>query len=579
MSNTGMYLNMLHPGLLMILVGLVALFLPKKAARWCYIATPIVALLSLFGLNEKSAFEYKITGDIKFYMINCDDLAFFFVLAFCIIAVIATIYSVQAETSHEMGAALIYAGCNMGVVLAGDCLSLIIFWELAAISSAYLVYCRHALKSVRAAFRYILVHAFGGSMLLVGFLMYMSKYGTGLNELTDIAGTGTFWVIFIGVAVNAAVPPINSWLPDAYPESTLGGTVFLGSYTTKAAIYLMIRLFAGTDWLIWVGAFMAVYGIIMALLENDIRRLLSYHIISQLGYMVAALAVGDMIGVGGAAAHAFTNIMYKGVLLMASGAVIYATGKRKISELGGLGRKMPFTSACFLIASLAIAGFPFLNGFASKALVMHAVEESGCTLAYWLLVAASIGTWLSITLKINYFVFWGPTDKDIDVKPIPTNMKVAMGIGSAICIITGVAPKLMFNLLPGDPSVSVFTASHIFEYIFLFVGASIIFFALRKKMAPHDELSLDFDWLYRKGLNKLVLVLSKLLYAIFDWCGTISVNGVRKASALLSDPYLFMKKYEGWEDYSLRNEDKPVGNIVAASLIALLAMIVVGAVI
>ena len=581
MTTTGLILNMIHPAFIMIIMGVVVLCLPKKAAGWCYVLAPIAALASIFTLNSKSTFVYKVASGLKLNLVHFDSLAFVFLLAFCIIAVIATIYSAKAETNAEKAAGLIYAGCNMGVILAADCLSLIVFWELAAISSAYLVYCKRDRESERAMFRYILVHAFGGAMLLAGLLSYMFNYGNSLENITSIAGTGTFWVIFIGVAVNAAVPPISSWLPDAYPESTFGGTVFLGSYTTKAAIYLMIRLFAGTEWLVWVGAFMAVYGILMALLENDLRRLLSYHIISQLGYMVAALAMGGVLGVGGAAAHAFANIMYKGVLLMVAGAVIFATGKRKISELSGLGKQMPLEAICFLIASLAISGVPFLNGFASKALVMTAVEEGGYTVAFWMLTAASIGTWLSVTLKINWFAFWKPTDEPTEVKPVPLNMKVGIVLGTVICIITGLVPKVLYVLLPGRVELNPFTLARIFEYIVLFIGATIVFYILRKKMAPHDELSLDFDWFYRIVLNKFILAISKALYAIFDWCGNASVNGVRKVSALMSDPYLITEKshFENITEMSLNNKDKRVGDIVLASLVGVAVMIIVVALI
>jgi len=147
-------------------------------------------------------------------------------------------------------------------------------------------------------------------------------------------GTGAgYWLVFIGVAVNAAIPPLHTWVADAYPESTPAGTVYMGSFTTKVAIYALIRLFAGTEWLVIVGGLMAVFGACMALIENDLRKLLSYHIVSQLGMMVAGLATGLAVGIDGAALHAAFNILYKGVLLMAAGAVFVATGKKKISEL------------------------------------------------------------------------------------------------------------------------------------------------------------------------------------------------------------------------------------------------------
>lgn len=459
--------NCLHPGLIMIAMGLLVMALPERLRRPAYIAAPLLALACSLQLNESSEMVYRISSKLSIDMISFDRLSLIFMTAFCIVSLIAAIYSAGSNNRFEMGFALMYAGSNMGVVLSGDVLSLIIFWELSAIASCYVVYARRTRKSTRAAFRYILVHGFGGNMLLVGIISYIAKYGMDITNITG-AQDFTFWMIFIGVAVNAAVPPLNSWMPDAYPESTIGGTIYLASFTTKSAIYVMIRFFAGTEWLVYVGAFMAIYGILMALLENDLRRLFCYHIISQLGYIVASLAMGPGYGIDGAAAHTFNNIMYKGTLLMCAGAVLYATGRRKISELGGLGRQMPLTAVCFLIASFAISGMPFLNGFASKALVMHAVSEGGYELVSFLLTTASVGTWMSIALKINYFVFFG---KPVSGKPfpaeelksVPVNMKIGMVLGAAACTVTGVMPKLVYNLTPSMTDGHPFTVEHIVE--------------------------------------------------------------------------------------------------------------------
>ena len=573
--------NSIHPGFIMMLMSILILIVPEKVRKYVFVSAPILALLSMLSLNENSVMEYIITDDIKLNFIHYDKTAAIFLIAFCIIAVIGTIYAAGAKTKHEMAAELLYAGCNMGVVLAGDCFSLIAFWELSALASAYVVYSGHNKRSERATFRYLLMHAFGGGMLLAGLLTYIVLYGNEITNLSSISGTPLFWVVLIGAAVNAAVPPLNSWLPDAYPESTIGGTVFLGSFTTKSAIYLLIRMFAGTNLLLWAGAIMAVYGVLMALLENDLRRLLSYHIISQLGYMIASLGVGGEWGIDGASAHAFNNIMYKGLLLMCAGAVIYATGKRKISELGGLGKKMPVVSICFLIASFSISGMPLFNGFGSKALIMHAVEESGNHIAFWLLTAASVGTWLSITLKINYFVFWKPTDKDIEVQEIPLHMQVAMIAGSAMCIVTGIFPKILYSITPYATDGHPFTVMHVLEYLILFAGATAVFFFFRERMEPHDELTLDFDWVYRKGLNKLVLFLSRVLHDAFDYCGVKVLAGIRALARVFSDPYILTRdsEKESIRDISIENEDQTIGDIILPGVIALAIIVIIGVIV
>ena len=583
----GSIINCLHPGFIMIAVGLIIMVLPQKVAKVFYLAGPVAALLSLFALDDKSTLLYSMTKTIKIQFVHVDNLAMIFMVVFCVIAVIGTIYSMQCDNKIEMGMSLIYAGSNMAVILAGDCLSLIIFWELAALASTYLVYAKHCRKSTRAAFRYILVHGFGGNMLLVGLLSYMFNYGT---EISNITGSNdfAFWFILIGVSVNAAVPPMNSWMPDAYPESTIGGTVFLSSFTTKAAIYVMIRFFAGTQWLLWVGVFMAIYGVCMALLENDLRRLLCYHIISQLGYMIAALSIGDACGIDGAAAHAFNHILYKGTLVMCAGAVIYSTGKRKINELGGLYKKMPITAITFLIASFAISGMPFLNGFASKALVMHSVENAGYGIAALLLTVASAGTWLSVALKVNYYVFFGPFKDgkaehenlpEVEIiRPVPLNMNIAMILGALSCVITGIWPDLVYNLTPFQTDGHPFTAEHIAEYLALFVGTTLVFWLLRKKMSAHDELSLDFDIIYRKGLNGFVLWLSRGLHTAFDCCEKVALKLAHYLGSHFSNPYLWTanSNNEKIRHYSFENEDHLIGDVIIVIITTMLVTVIAG---
>lgn len=575
--------NCLHPGLIMIAMGLLVMALPERLRRPAYIAAPLLALACSLQLNESSEMVYRISSKLSIDMISFDRLSLIFMTAFCIVSLIAAIYSAGSNNRFEMGFALMYAGSNMGVVLSGDVLSLIIFWELSAIASCYVVYARRTRKSTRAAFRYILVHGFGGNMLLVGIISYIAKYGMDITNITG-AQDFTFWMIFIGVAVNAAVPPLNSWMPDAYPESTIGGAIYLASFTTKSAIYVMIRFFAGTEWLVYVGAFMAIYGILMALLENDLRRLFCYHIISQLGYIVASLAMGPGYGIDGAAAHTFNNIMYKGTLLMCAGAVLYATGRRKISELGGLGRQMPLTAVCFLIASFAISGMPFLNGFASKALVMHAVSEGGYELVSFLLTTASVGTWMSIALKINYFVFFGkpvsgkPFPAE-ELKPVPVNMKIGMVLGAAACTVTGVMPKLVYNLTPSMTDGHPFTVEHIVEYLVLFAGGTVIFFLFISKMKVHDQLSLDFDWFYRVALDRFILWISTSIHKLFIFFDKVVLRSCQYMGKHLGDPYLWTEKSQNRyiRSISFENEDRLIGNVIIAIVFTFVVMLVVSA--
>ena len=575
---------MLHPGLIMIAFGFIVMLLPRSCRKPLCIIAPLVATWAFTQMTTESSLPYELTSYIKMEFIHMDGLAWAFMLVFCIIAVLNGIYGFSVQHRYECGMSLIYAGSVMGVILAGDCLSLIIFWEISAFASMYVVYCKHDRASARASFRYILVHAFGGNMLLAGLIIYMFHYGNTLAHLNDCIGEPCFWLIAVGVAVNAAIPPLHAWLPDAYPESTATGTVYLSSFTTKAAIYLMIRFFAGMDDLVWVGAIVAIYGACMAIMENGIRRLLAYHIISQLGMMIAAIGAGGAIGVDAATAHAFTNILFKGVLMMGAGAVIYSTGKTKITQLGGLAKKMPVTAGCFLVSSLAIAGLPGLSGFVSKALIMDAVHEAGYTTAALLLTAGGVGTLLSITLKINWFVFFGPCDDSEASKverPVPWTMNAAMILGTIATVAIGIFPKTFYSLMPNATIVEPYHLGHVLEYIAIFIGGSVPFFLYLKKMKPHNEITIDFDWFYRKPFNSLMLWLAKVIEDIFKWCDTHSARLASYLRKHFGDPSLWTKQSRSVHirNFSFENENRLIGDIVTVIVIVFVIMMITAAVV
>lgn len=326
----------------------------------------------------------------------------------------------------------------------------------------------YAVQSESIAFNVISPSGFGGMMILIGFL------------------------------VNAAAPPLHAWLPDAYPEATVAGTVFLSAYTTKTAVYVLARGFAGTDLLIYLGVLMALYGVFYAMLENDIRRLLAYHIISQVGFMVAGIGIGTEFAINGAVAHTFTHILYKGLLMMGMGSVIFVTGKRKGTELGGLYRDMPLTFLFYMIAGFSISGVPLFSGFISKSMVLSAASESHLSWAFLLLTMASVGTFLSTTLKLPYVVFFGE-ERGIKAKDPIRNMLLGMGVAASLCILLGVWPDLLYRLLPHPVEYHPYTGEHLsgsLQILFFTLLGFILFF---HKLHPERTISLDFDWFYRKG--------------------------------------------------------------------------------
>ncbi len=569
-----MNFNNLHPGLIMILFGFIILILPEKYRKYLMVVASVCAMAASELLNSDSGLPFQITDGITLELIRPDNVAVVFLMVFCTIAVINAIYSMDLHNKWEAGITCFYVGSNMGVVLAGDLITFIIFWEISAFASAYIVYARHSRKSSRAAFRYILIHSFGGNVLLAGVLVQIYHNGIGITNMSGIHGAA-FWLMLIGISVNAAIPPFTGWIADAYPESTEAGTVYLGSYTTKSAIYALITFFAGTNMLIYVGAFMAIFAACMALLENDIRRLLSYHIASQLGMMIAALGVGNELGIDAASAHAVTNIFFKGVLLMCAGAILKATGTSKITELGGLGKKMPITSTCFLISSLAIAGFPFLSGFASKALVMESLHGYGDGLPAILITVAGVGTLLSITLKINYYVFFGECHIDVRVQTTTKSMVIAIVAGTIMSIIIGIRPTILYRQLAYQTIVNPFTLPHVMEYVAIIIGGSIPFFIMLRVMKPHDEISLDFDWFYRRPLPKLIQALSVGIHNVLIRFDRYVLQGVHYFGSHLGNPYLWTQRSTNLriKSMSFENEDHLIGDVIAVILAVFIIMI------
>lgn len=564
-------INFFQPGMFLILAGLAVLLIPEKATilrRLLLIAAPVLTMWAV--INSEA-----------------DSLAVMFGCIFAFIALVGAVYNFPVKDRFEIAAETVYAGASISVVFAVTWIDMIVFWEVMAVASWLIVVSARRAEATKAGFRYLLVHMFGGNLLLGGIIIKLVQGSTvigtisaeGLGSLTGGVHDAAFWLILAGVALNAAVPPLHSWIADAYPQAPAGGTVYMASFTTKVGVYCLIRLFAGTEILLYFGVFMALFGACMALMENDLRRLLSYHIVSQVGYMVASLALGGAVGVDGAAAHAFNNILYKGTMFMCAGVIMEATGLRKISQLGGLGRKMPITSGCFLIASMAIAGMPLLNGFVSKSLIMNAAAESGIIWAELGLLLASVGTLMSITLKINYFVFWGKSDVSISVdeSSVPLSRKISMVAAALGCVVCGILPNFVYGLTPFGSDGHPFTVDHVTQYMELFAAAAIAFVMYLDHMKPHDALSLDIDWLYRKPLPALIGGLS----SGFDGLRVAVGRKVGECVQFITNNFLGgqpEKRAEGKKKKQCLEDDdvlqKPAGWLVATNFIIFIIVVV-----
>lgn len=506
---------LMHPGIILILAGILAALLPDLPRRAVMTAGPAAALIVMLSRPYGTEMNLPFLNGVVLMPVSVDALSYVFGMIFSMMALIGSIYALHNKGltgRMEAAASLCYAGSALGVTLAGDYITLIFFWELMAVSSLFLIWANRSERSIRAGFRYLLVHMLGGNLLLIGIVFKVSGGALLVGNLAGVCDAA-FWLILLGVSINAAIPPLSAWLTDAYPEANVTGSVFLSSFTTKVAVYCMIRLFAGTGFLIWFGVVMALYGALFAIIENNVRRLLSYHIISQVGFMIAAVGIGTPLALNGATAHAFSHILYKSLLFMGAGAVITATGIQKINQLGGLAKKMPYTCLMFTVGAFSIAGVPLFNGFISKSITLSAAEAAGYPIVELLLLLASVGTFLSIVMKMIYFIFFGE-DRDIEVKPIPLNMKAAMAIGAFLCVLYGVYPDLLYRFLPFAMEYHPFTWDHITQYIELLAMAVIPFMMYLDHMEPHSMLSLDTDWFYRKPFAAFVRGVSALCVTV-----------------------------------------------------------------
>lgn len=491
-------ISVLHPTTIYVTWAFLIPLLRGRLRKIFLVLAPILAFTSLLCMSHGSHWTYEFLGyELVFGKVDALSLCFAYV--FVIMSFVGVLYALHLRDSGQYIAAFLYIGGALGVVFAGDLLSLFVFWETMAFSSVFLIWYQKSKRSLDAGFRYILVHAFGGSCLLAGIVIHYVDTQSIAFEFLGLNGLGSM-LILVGFLLNAAVPPLHAWLSDAYPKATVVGAIFLSAFTTKTAVYVLLRAFPGVELLIWLGAIMALYGVVFAVLENDIRGILAYHIISQVGYMVCGVGIGTEMAINGATAHAFSHILYKGLLFMGAGAVIQMTGKRKLTELGGIYRYMPLTFILYMIGAFSISAFPLFSGFVSKSMVIEAAALTHRGIIWLMLTMASVGTFLHTGLKLPYFTFFAK-NQGVKAKEAPGNMLFAMGLAAFLCILIGVYPDVLYNLLPYQDTVKHFvpyTTTHVVGTMQLLLFTAVGFFLLIDKLGGEPTITLDVDWLYRK---------------------------------------------------------------------------------
>lgn len=495
-----------HPGLLLIGGGLLLPWLRGPLRSAAVLLLPLAALAAVWTVPDGAVWQLRFL-DLALTPLEGGRLGRLFATVFALMAFGGGLFALGQSSRVESAAALVYAGAAIGVALAGDLVTVFVFWEIMAIGSTLVLWSAATPASYRASLRYLMIHLAGGAVLFAGVAGHVAATG-------DVAFTRmqpdsvAHWLILIGFLVNAGAPPLSAWLPDAYPEASWSGTVFLSAFTTKTAVYVLLRGFPGTELLVWVGLFMVFYGIVYALLENDMRRILAYSIVNQVGFMIAGIGIGTELALNGAAAHAFTHIIYKALLLMSAGSVLLMTGRRKCSELGGLFHSMPLTTLCGIIGALAISSFPLTSGFVSKSMISQAASDGGLLTIWLLLTAASAGVFLHAGIKFPWFVFF---QKDSGLRPAepPASMRWAMMLFAFLCIALGVWPEPLYRMLPYPVDYVPYTAAHVLAQLQLLLFSGLAFFLLLPWLQRTLTITLDADWLWRRALPAVAGMLAR----------------------------------------------------------------------
>jgi len=501
----------LPPGLLLIIGGVIVPLIPRVLRNAYMLALPIIGFWGLLIIPEGVHFSFDIFG-YTLSPVRVDSLSLLFGYIFHIAAAISIIFAFHIKDAVQQTAGLIYAGAAIGGAFAGDLITLFVYWEGTAIASVFLIWSSRTEAAYRTGMRYLIIQVGSGVLLLAGAIIHFKEAGSLDFTKMGLTGLGPA-LIFIAFGIKAAFPLLHNWLQDAYPQATVTGTVFLSAFTTKLAIYALARGFPGTEMLIWIGATMTAFPIFYAVIENDLRRVLAYSLNNQLGFMVVGIGIGTELALNGTAAHAFSHILYKALLFMSMGAVLYRTGTINGSELGGLYKSMPYTAGFCIIGAASISAFPLFSGFISKSLIIAAAAEEGHWIVWLVLLFASAGVFHHSGIKIPYFAFF-QHDSGMRPKEAPKNMLIAMGIAAFLCIAVGVYPAPLYAILPFQTNFVPYTTTHVVTQLQLLLFSALAFTYLMKTGLYPPELkstNLDFDWTYRRMLPRLFKGLARTL--------------------------------------------------------------------
>lgn len=461
------------------------------------LATLSLFLISLFSIGlvkNYGILVYKVGGwmpPIGICMV-LDGLTSFMLVTVNLVAFLVTIYSINymekftAKWKFYTLFLLMLAGMN-GVVVTGDMFNLYVFLEIAAVASYALVAFGTEHEELEASFKYMVMGTLASCFILLG-IVFLYSYTSTLN-MADmnrcLASTGggriTLFVaaLFItGFGLKASLVPFHAWLPDAHPSAPAPISAMLSGVLIKVlGIYALMRVVfnvlggsvAISSILMTLGTISMILGGFLAIGQRDIKRMLAYSSISQVGYIILAIGIGTPLAFLGGLFHLFNHAVFKSLLFLNSGAIEYSTGTRDLEKMGGLNLKMPVTGYTSLAGSMSISGIPPLSGFWSKLIIILAcIQAKYFTLAL-VVVLVSIIT-LAYYLKLQRYAFFGKLKEELSgIKEVPFSMKFPMIILSVICLVGGLL------LIPAFSEIFLKAASDVLlagrEYATLVFGS------------------------------------------------------------------------------------------------------------
>jgi len=495
------------------------------------VALPMLGALNLYHLPDGTLWPLSFLN-LELEPVRVDRLSRLFGYLFHIGALLGIVFALHLRDRFESTAALVYAGSALGAVFAGDLVTLVVFWELMAVSSVCLVWARRTERATQAGFRYIVIQVLSGVLLLGGAAAH--ALDTGALTFTYIGLEGVAgWLIFLAFGVKCAFPFLHNWLTDAYPEATPTGAVFLTAFTTKVAVYALSRGFPGTEMLVWIGVAMTCFPIFYAVIENDLRRVLAYSMINQIGFMVCGIGIGTELAVNGAVASAFAHVIYKVLLMMSMGAVLHMTGRINGSDLGGLYKSMPVTTVLCIVGAASISAFPLFSGFVTKSMVISAALSEGYHWVWLALLFASAGVFHHAGIKIPFFAFFAH-DSGIRTTEPPVNMLVAMTIAACLCVLIGCYPRLLYDLLPFATDYTAYDTTHVVTQLQLLFFSALAFVWLNRVGLYPPELpsvNIDVEWVYRRLGWRVVLGVRAGARTVCAGIGSAGVQAGRRAEA------------------------------------------------